>query len=146
MGSDPHVPLVSRMNGREDPEVTADVVDALDVATRAIAGLQSVDDVLQVIVDQVRPLVGARYAALGIVYPNGVIERFITSGISLETRAAYRRTTARPRVPRPDHQGEPIVPYPGHRRRPATLRVPPKSPAHAQLPWRADHRERPLGR
>ena len=75
------------MNGREDREGTTDVVEALDAATRAIAGLQSVDDVLQVIVDQVRPLVGARYAALGIVHPNGVIERFITSGISQETRA-----------------------------------------------------------
>jgi signal transduction histidine kinase len=75
------------MTGREDQETTTDVVDALDTATRAIAGLQSVDDVLQVIVDQVRPLVGARYAALGIVYPNGVIERFITSGIGAETRA-----------------------------------------------------------
>jgi signal transduction histidine kinase len=84
---DPLAATVSRMTGREAPEVTTDVVDALDVATRAIAGLQSVDDVLQVIVDQVRPLVGARYAALGIVYPSGVIERFITSGISLETRA-----------------------------------------------------------
>jgi signal transduction histidine kinase len=65
----------------------AGVVDALDVATRAIATLQSVDEVLQVIVDQVRPLVGARYAALGIVHPGGVIERFITSGIDRETRA-----------------------------------------------------------
>ncbi|MFL5646287.1 MAG: GAF domain-containing protein [Chloroflexota bacterium] len=62
------------------------VIDALDTATRAIAGLQSVDDVLQVIVDQVRPLVGARYAALGIVDAAGVIERFITSGIDTETR------------------------------------------------------------
>ena len=43
----------------------AGVVEALDAATRAIAGLQSVEDVLQVIVDEVRPLVGARYAALG---------------------------------------------------------------------------------
>jgi len=65
----------------------AGVVDALDVATRAIATLQSVDEVLQVIVDQVRPLVGARYAALGIVHPGGVIERFITSGIDHKTRA-----------------------------------------------------------
>ena len=63
------------------PEGAAGVVGALDAATRAIAGLQSVDDVLQVIVDQVRPLVGARYAALGIVDADGVIERFITSGI-----------------------------------------------------------------
>jgi signal transduction histidine kinase len=67
---------------------TAGVIDALDAATRAIAGLQSVEDVLQVIVDQVRPLVGARYAALGIVGPKGVIERFITSGIDRSTRAS----------------------------------------------------------
>jgi signal transduction histidine kinase len=63
------------------------VYDALDTATRAIAGLLSVDDVLQVIVDQVRPLVGARYAALGIVDGQGVIERFITSGMDDRTRA-----------------------------------------------------------
>jgi signal transduction histidine kinase len=66
---------------------TANVVGALDAATRAIAGLQSVDEVLQVIVDQVRPLVGARYAALGIVGSRGSIERFVTSGIDRETRA-----------------------------------------------------------
>jgi signal transduction histidine kinase len=66
---------------------TSVVIDAFDVATRAIAGLKSVDDVLQVIVDQVRPLVGAQYAALGIVGADGVIERFITSGIDAETRA-----------------------------------------------------------
>jgi signal transduction histidine kinase len=63
------------------------VFEALDAATRAVAGLQSVDDVLQVIVDQVRPLVGARYAALGIVGDDGLIERFITSGIDAPTRA-----------------------------------------------------------
>jgi signal transduction histidine kinase len=65
----------------------AGIVEALDAATRAIAGLQSADDVLQVIVEQVRPLVGARYAALGIVGRDGVIQRFITSGIDAETRA-----------------------------------------------------------
>jgi two-component system, NarL family, sensor histidine kinase DevS len=64
------------------------IYDALDVATRAISGLQSVDDVLQVIVDQVRPLVGARYAALGTVDGTGIIERFITSGIDAGVRAA----------------------------------------------------------
>ena len=63
------------------------VLDALDAATRAVAGALSVDEVLQVIVDQVRPLVGARYAALGIVDAQGVIERFITSGITDEERA-----------------------------------------------------------
>jgi signal transduction histidine kinase len=38
-------------------------------------------------VDRVRTLVGARYAALGIVDPYGFIQRFITSGISDEGRA-----------------------------------------------------------
>jgi len=66
---------------------SAGVIDAFDAATRAIAGLRSVDAVLQVIVDQVRPLVGARYAALGIVDDDGVILRFITSGITPEERA-----------------------------------------------------------
>ena len=66
---------------------SAEVIDAFDAATRAIAGLRSVDAVLQVIVDQVRPLVGARYAALGIVGAAGEIERFITSGIDPGERA-----------------------------------------------------------
>jgi len=66
---------------------STEVIDAVDAATRAIAGLRSVDAVLQVIVDQVRPLVAARYAALGIVGPDGEIERFITSGIDPGARA-----------------------------------------------------------
>jgi signal transduction histidine kinase len=61
---------------------------ALDTATKAVAEELSVDRVLQVIVDQVRPLVGAQYAALGIVDERGVIERFITSGMEPEVRAA----------------------------------------------------------
>ena len=75
------------MSGIRQQPAPVEVYDALDTATRAIAGLLSVDDVLQVIVDQVRPLVGARYAALGIVDGQGVIERFITSGMDDATRA-----------------------------------------------------------
>jgi len=67
--------------------VAAGLLEAVDAATRAVASVLSVDDVLQVIVDQVRPLVGAQYAALGIVDDRGVIERFITSGLSDEARA-----------------------------------------------------------
>ncbi|HEX5824324.1 MAG TPA: GAF domain-containing sensor histidine kinase [Candidatus Limnocylindrales bacterium] len=63
-----------------------EVQAALDAAVRGIAGLVPLDDVLQVIVDRVRPLVGAQYAALGIVDANGRIERFTTSGMSDETR------------------------------------------------------------
>jgi signal transduction histidine kinase len=62
-------------------------IDALDNATRAIAGELDLDRVLQLIVDSVRDLVHARYAALGIMDASGRIERFITSGISAEERA-----------------------------------------------------------
>jgi len=60
---------------------------ALDRATRAISGELDVERVLQLLVDGARELVGAKYAALGIVDANGRIERFITSGISPELRA-----------------------------------------------------------
>ncbi|HSL32451.1 MAG TPA: GAF domain-containing sensor histidine kinase [Candidatus Limnocylindrales bacterium] len=61
-------------------------LDALDAANRAIAGLQPVDSVLQLIVDRVRTLVDAEYAALGIFDRRGRIERFVTAGIDDETR------------------------------------------------------------
>jgi len=66
------------------PSATArseDALLALDRATRAIAGELDLDRVLQLIVDSVRGLVGARYAALGTFDERGRIERFITSGI-----------------------------------------------------------------
>jgi signal transduction histidine kinase len=59
---------------------------ALDAALRGIAGVQSVDSVLQLIVDRCRDLAGAQYAALGIVDANGAIEAFLTSGIDAATR------------------------------------------------------------
>jgi signal transduction histidine kinase len=68
------------------PRGPGEVQAALDAAVRGIAGLTSVDDALQVIVDGVRPLVSAKYAALGIVDDAGRIERFITSGIDDEAR------------------------------------------------------------
>lgn len=67
---------------------------ALDAAARAVTGVLSVDGVLQVVVDQVRRLVGARYAALGIVDAHGRIERFVTSGV---TEAERRRIGEPPR-------------------------------------------------
>ena len=63
-------------------------IDALEVGTRAIAGELDLDRVLQLIVDSVRELVHARYAALGIVDGRGGIERFITSGITAAERTA----------------------------------------------------------
>lgn len=64
-----------------------DALYALDRATRAIAGELDIDRVLQLIVEGVRELVGAKYAALGTITSDGRIESFITSGISAEDRA-----------------------------------------------------------
>lgn len=61
-------------------------LEALDDATVAISQELSLERVLQIIVDSVRPLVGARYAALGIPDEHGSMERFITSGISESER------------------------------------------------------------
>jgi signal transduction histidine kinase len=77
---------VAAQGERTAPAETGRVQAALDAAVRAVAALAPIDDTLQVIVDQVRPVVGAEYAALGIVDPAGRIERFITSGIDAETR------------------------------------------------------------
>ncbi len=55
---------------------------ALDEAVRGIASVLDLDRVLQPIVDRVRGLVHADYAALGIVNDEAIIELFITSGLS----------------------------------------------------------------
>lgn len=67
-------------------------LEALDAATVAISQELSLERVLQIIVDSVRPLVSARYAALGIPDDRGSTERFITSGVSDDVR----RTIGRP--------------------------------------------------
>jgi signal transduction histidine kinase len=67
-------------------DAVLELLEALDSATRGIAGVLSFERVLQLIVDRVRELVHARYAALGIADADGVLERFATSGISREER------------------------------------------------------------
>jgi signal transduction histidine kinase len=68
------------------PDATA--LAAVDDAARAIASVLGIEEVLQLIVDRVRELVAAEYAALGIVGIDGRIERFITTGIDPHGRAA----------------------------------------------------------
>ena len=65
-----------------------DTIEALDAATRAIAEVLDLETVLQLIVDRVATLVGARYAALGIADPHGRLQRFITAGLTPEQRRA----------------------------------------------------------
>jgi signal transduction histidine kinase len=64
-----------------------EAVETLSDAISGIAGVLTVESVLQVIVDRVRALVGADYAALGILADDRRrIERFVTSGITEEQR------------------------------------------------------------
>jgi signal transduction histidine kinase len=80
--------VVSRDDpGTDDPHLPP-ALQALDAAVRGISGVLDVEQVLQLIVDRVRELVDAQYAALGIVDGAGLITQFITSGISPEQREA----------------------------------------------------------
>ncbi len=71
---------------RETAHQTVERLEALDAATRAIAGVLAHERVLQLICDRVRELVGAEYAALGIADSEGLLERFVTSGLSRAKR------------------------------------------------------------
>ncbi len=75
-------------SGPSGESLNAAALNAVDEAARAIAGLLDVDEALQLIVERVRSLVGAKYAALGIVGPDGAIQRFITSGMTFHEREA----------------------------------------------------------
>jgi signal transduction histidine kinase len=74
--------------GTATESLDAAALNAVDEAARAIAGLLDVEEALQLIVERVRALVGAEYAALGIVGTEDRIERFITSGMTSHERAA----------------------------------------------------------
>ena len=101
------------------------------------------DAVLQLIVDRVRDLVDARYAALGIVDAFGGIERFITSGITREQRA---RIGPLPR----GHGLLGLIIREGRSFRipdiaahPDSLRLPAEPPADALVPRRPGHGQGP---
>jgi len=68
--------------------------DALDAAVRSIAGVLDLEPVLQLIVDRVRDLADAEYAALGIIGEDGLLERLVTSGV---TEARRRQIGPLPR-------------------------------------------------
>lgn len=74
------------VSSRHQARLQRQQLEALDGAVRGIAAVQSVDTVLQLIVDRVRALIGAEYAALGIVGPFDNIEQFVTSGLSHRER------------------------------------------------------------
>ncbi len=70
-------------------DASADRTRALVEAGIALSSELSLDSVLQKLVETAADLTGARYAALGVLDPSGErLERFVTSGIDDETRAA----------------------------------------------------------
>jgi signal transduction histidine kinase len=80
--------VASRSIQESDAQALPPALQALDAAVRGISGVLDVEQVLQLIVDKVRELVSAQYAALGIVDEAGLITQFITSGITVEEREA----------------------------------------------------------
>lgn len=72
---------------RASPREALDVLGGLLEAAQAIALQEAPETTLQLIADRARTLVDARYAALGIVGAHGGLERFVTSGIDVATRA-----------------------------------------------------------
>jgi hypothetical protein len=54
---------------------------AVSDAVLAVASRQSVDEVLQALVERSRELAGARYAALGVPDGDGGYSRFIDAGM-----------------------------------------------------------------
>ncbi|HLZ45085.1 MAG TPA: GAF domain-containing sensor histidine kinase [Gemmatimonadales bacterium] len=56
-------------------------------AIAAVSSRHTLDEVLQQLVDAAREVIGARFAALGVVAPDGEsLSRFVTSGMDAETR------------------------------------------------------------
>ena len=80
--------MARRADSTPDRPTLPPALQALDAAIRGISGVLDIEHVLQLIVDRVRDLVAAQYAALGIVDEAGLITQFITSGITLEQREA----------------------------------------------------------
>lgn len=62
-------------------------LETLHQAALAIASTRTPATILQCLVDLARELIGARYAALGVLGEHGAIDGFYTSGITAEERA-----------------------------------------------------------
>ena len=80
------------LQGTDFPALSADhnarVMRELIAAGISLAGTHALDQLLQTLVDVARELVGARYAALGIVNEAGTgLSDFITSGLTPQQRA-----------------------------------------------------------
>src|SRR3954466_4059393 len=64
-----------------DPAGMGSALRAVSDAVLAVASRQSVDEVLQALVERSRELAGARYAALGVPDGDGGFSRFLVAGM-----------------------------------------------------------------
>ena len=67
---------------------SAEDIRALIEASVSLTSELTLDTVLQKVVDVARAQIGAKYAALSVLDGDGGIQRFVTSGITEEERAA----------------------------------------------------------
>jgi signal transduction histidine kinase len=72
----------------EDRDRTSARLESLIAANRAIVAELSLDTLLRLIAETAREVLGAEYAALGLVRPDGEIEQVIYSGVDDATLAA----------------------------------------------------------
>ena len=102
---------------------------AVDEAARAIAGVGDLEDVLQLIVDRVRDLVGAATRRSASRRRMGGMERFITSGIDPGPSARDRSAARGTRPARADHPRGRAYPDPVDRGASGLVRLSAEPPA-----------------
>jgi signal transduction histidine kinase len=87
--------LLAEMQGRiEEIAVTRDRMDGLLEAVLAVSGGLELDATLRRIVQAAIDLVDARYGALGVLAPNGMLSRFVHVGVDEQTRELIGRLPA----------------------------------------------------
>ena len=116
---------------------------AVSDAVLAVAAEQSVEEVLQRLVDSARELAGARFAALGLPDGEGGFRRFLTSGMSDELVASLGPLPRQHGVLGAMLETRDALPDARHPRASALPRlVAERASRHALVPRRPDRRAR----
>ena len=116
------------------PGSAEDRLRGLLAANRSVVSELALPGVLRRIVEAARAVAGARYAALGVIGADGLLEQFIHSGMDADmVERIGHLPTGRGVLGALIEQPEPIRLH-ADLRRPAVRRLPAGSPAHARLP------------
>jgi hypothetical protein len=91
---------------RNEPITGQERLERLVLTTSALITETSLDAVLDRVVLVAAEVIGARYAAIGVLGPDGrLLERFVTHGHRRGAPGQDRPAAPRPRDPRAGHQG-----------------------------------------